>query len=206
MQIGVDGALLPEFERYINSVTVTLRKQHQNGEETLRELVLDRAAVQADAGRPAAKVVYGWNGDEDRAAWLQYDYRTRWSFKGGGIVSRPTGRARDAPMIDLFAPYERRVVQIVGNRAVLKQRGVRAVVVGDRATRSSASAAPPAGGRARRTDPAEPSEPRIEITLPLGSSRIRLRRSPGSSRAAAALTSEGHGRERHRLHRRAARV
>ncbi len=50
VQIGVDGALLPEFERYINGVTLTLRKQHQNGEETLREIVLDRRAVQADAG------------------------------------------------------------------------------------------------------------------------------------------------------------
>jgi hypothetical protein len=169
VQIGLDGALLPEFERYINGVTLTLRKQHQNGEETLREIVLDRRAVQADPAKDGLKVVYTWNGDEDRAAWLQYDYRTRWSFKGGGSHQTDWTRA-DAPMIDLFTPYERRVVQIVGDRALLKQRGVRAVVVevsypffSERRTqtvvvRPDQEAAADAAS----------AEPRIEITQPLG--------------------------------------
>ena len=170
IQIGVDGALLPEFERYINGVTLTLRKQHQNGEETLREIVLDRRAVQADAGKAATglKVVYTWNGDEDRAAWLQYDYRTRWSFKGGGSHQTDWTRA-DAPMIDLFTPYERRVVQIVGDRAVLKQRGVRAVIVevsypffGERRTQTVVV-------RPDQESSAEsPTSRSAEITLPLG--------------------------------------
>jgi hypothetical protein len=164
VQIGVDGALLPEFERYINGVTLTLRKQHQNGEETLREIVLDRRVVQADAAKAGLKVVYTWNGDEDRAAWLQYDYRTRWSFKGGGTHQTDWTRA-DSPMIDLFTPYERRVVQIVGDRAALKQRGVRAVVVevsypffGERRTQTVLV----------RPDQEASEEPRLEITLPLG--------------------------------------
>jgi hypothetical protein len=164
IQIGVDGALLPEFERYINGVTLTLRKQHQNGQETLREIVLDRRVVQADAGKAGLKVVYTWNGDEDRAAWLQYDYRTRWSFKGGGSHQTDWTRA-DAPMIDLFTPYERRIVQIVGDRAALKQRGVRAVVVevsypffGERRTQTIVV----------RPDQEPGAEPSAEITLPLG--------------------------------------
>lgn len=168
VQVGLDGALLPEFERYINGVTLTLRKQHQNGDETLREIVLDRrafqaGAAQADAATAGLKVVYAWNGDEDRAAWLQYDYRTRWSFKGGGSYQTDWTRA-DAPMIDLFTPYERRVVQIVGDRAVLKQRGVRAAVVevsypffGERRTQTVVV----------RPDQ-ESEEPKVEITLPLG--------------------------------------
>lgn len=169
VRIGLDGALLPEFERYINGVTLTLRKQHQNGEETLREIVLDRRAfhteAQTDAANAALKVVYTWNGDDDRAAWLQYDYRTRWSFKGGG--SHQTGWTRaDAPMIDLFTPYERRVVQIVGDRVVLKQRGVRAVVVevsypffGERRSQTAI---------VRPEQESSGDEPRLEITLPLG--------------------------------------
>jgi hypothetical protein len=174
VQIGLDGALLPEFERYINGVTLTLRKQHQNGEETLREVVLDRRAVQADSGKNGLKVVYTWNGDEDRAAWLQYDYRTRWSFKGGGSHQTEWTRA-DAPMIDLFTPYERRVVQIVGDRSVLKQRGVRAVVVevshpffGERRTQTVVVRPDQASSGSSGDDAAASAEPRIEITLPLG--------------------------------------
>jgi hypothetical protein len=164
IQIGVDGALLPEFEKYINGVTLTLRKQHQNGEETLREVVLDRQTAQPDAAKDKLRVFYGWNGDADRMAWLQYDYRTRWSFKGGGSYQTEWTRA-DSLMISLFTPYERRVIQIVGEREKLKQRGVRAVIV---------ELSYPFFGETRkqtlvvRPDQESSAEPTAEITLPLG--------------------------------------
>jgi hypothetical protein len=160
VHVAVDGALLPEFERYINGVTVTLRKQHQNGQETLREIVLNRETFQKD---PGLVLVYGWNGDDDRATWLQYDFRTRWSFKGGGAYETEWTRGT-APMLDLFTPYERRTVQIVGNRDVLKSRHVRAVVV--------EVEYPFFGERRRQTVVVRPDqngeEPKVEITLPLG--------------------------------------
>ena len=126
VHVGVDGALLPEFDSFINSVTVTLRKIHEDGQQTLRELVLDRAAIDRSAGD--LRLVYGWSGDRDRLAWLGYDVRTRWSFKGGGSYQTDWHGA-DAPMIDLFAPYERRRVQLSGDPARLAELGVRAVVV-----------------------------------------------------------------------------
>jgi hypothetical protein len=161
VHVAVDGALLPEFDRYINGVTVTLRKRHQNGEETIRELVLTRQSLQKEGG--ALRLVYGWNGDDDRAAWLSYDVRTRWSFKGGGAYETDWTNAT-APMLDLFTPYERRVVQIVGDPAVLKGRHVRAVVV--------EIDYPFFGERRRQTIVVRPEkageEPKVEITLPLG--------------------------------------
>jgi hypothetical protein len=123
--VAIDGALAPEFERYINSVTVTLRKVHQNGQETVREVVIDRRTI---AGTAPLRMTYGWKGDEDRVAWLQYETRTQWSFKGGGAY-RTDWERHDRPMIDLFAPYERRAIQIVGSPAALQRLGVRAVVV-----------------------------------------------------------------------------
>jgi hypothetical protein len=126
IHVGIDGALLPDFDRYINTVTVTLRKEHQNGQQTLREVILDRQTV---AQRPGAfRMIYGWSGDQDRQAWLQYDYRTRWSFKGGGTFQTDWMRT-DSPMVEVFAPYERRTVQLVGNNADLLKKGVRAVIV-----------------------------------------------------------------------------
>lgn len=126
VRVGVDGALLPEFDKFVNSVTVTLRKVHGNGRQTLRELVLDRAAVSGAGGD--LRMVYGWDGDDDRLAWLSYDVRTRWSFKGGGSYETDW-RSVDAPMLDLFAPYERRLVRLSGDTAPLTAQGVRAVVV-----------------------------------------------------------------------------
>ena len=165
VQVGVDGALLPEFDRYINGVTVTLRKRHQNGqEETPRELVLDRATVQKMSA--GFRLAYGWNGDDDRLGWLQYQYRTHWSFRGGGVY-QTDWIPGNAPMIDLFAPYERRVIQIVGNMDALKKQQVRAVVVD--------VDYPFFGERRHQTlivRPDQPGdEPKIEITLPLGEQR-----------------------------------
>ncbi len=161
VQVGVDGALLPELNQLVNSITVTMRKQHANGEETLRELVLDRTNAATPGTRP--RLVYGWNGDTDRLAWLDYDYRTRWSFKGGGVHETPWQRT-NAPMIDLFAPYERRNVQLAGDSEVLRARGVRAVVV---------EVDYPFFGEQRRPQvvvrPGDAfEEKRVEVTLPLG--------------------------------------
>lgn len=126
IQVAVDGALLPELESVINSITVTLRKTHANGEVTLRELVLDRRnTIQ---GVLADRMVYGWNGDHDRVAWLGYEYRTRWSFRGGGVHETDWTRS-ESPMIDLFAPYERRRIELAGDPEFLRTHGVRAVVV-----------------------------------------------------------------------------
>ncbi len=160
IHVGIDGALLPEFEQFVNSVTVTLRKQHGNGEQTVRELVLDRAAVQQSGND--LRMVYGWNGDDDRTAWLQYEYRTRWSFKGGGSY-QTEWISSDGAMIDLFAPYERRTVQLMGSAAALQAKGVRAVIV--------QIDYPFFATRRRQQLVARPDQPidaqAVEITLPL---------------------------------------
>lgn len=161
VHVKVDGALLPDFERYINTVTVTMRKEHQNGQQTLREVVLNRQSVTDSAG--GFRMLYGWNGDQDRQAWLQYDYRTRWSFKGGGTYETEWKRV-DAPMIDVFVPYERRVVQLVGNNGDLQRKGVRAVVV--QVEYSFFSEKRRHQLIVRPDKPAE--EPQVQITLPLG--------------------------------------
>lgn len=126
IHVGIDGAILPEFEKYVNSVTVTLRKVHQNGAQTLREVVIDRNTFNKESRD--FRMVYGWNGDEDRARWLEYEYRTRWSFKGGGLHETDWTRT-DINMIDLYAPYVRNTVQLVGDAETLKQQGVRALAI-----------------------------------------------------------------------------
>lgn len=161
VHLSVDASLIPDFDRYVNTVTVTLKKDHANGEQTLREVVLDRATVKK--GVEDLRMVYGWNGDQDRIAWLDYQYRTRWSFKGGGTFETDW-KTTTAPMIDLFAPYEHRTVQLVGDGGALKSKGVRAVVV---------QLDYPFFGERRRPQmvlrPEEPiEEKQVEITLPLG--------------------------------------
>ncbi len=126
IHVGIDGAILPEFDAYINSVTTVLRKQHQDGKMTVQEVVVDRETFKKT--KNDFRMIYGWSGDDDRTKWLQYEYRTRWSFKGGGKHETEWTTA-EANMIDLYAPYKRRVLRIYGDSESLKAEGVRAVVV-----------------------------------------------------------------------------
>lgn len=126
IHVAIDGAILPEFEKYINSVTAVLRKQHQNGKTTVQEVVIDRETFKREQND--FRMIYGWNGDDDRTAWLAYDYRARWSFKGGGVYETDWTRS-EANMIDLYAPYKRKEVKVFGDNEALAEQGVRVVVV-----------------------------------------------------------------------------
>jgi hypothetical protein len=126
IHVGIDGAILPEFDAYINSVTTVLRKQHQDGTMTVREIVVDRETFNKTTND--FRMIYGWSGDDDRSKWLSYDFRTRWSFKGGGKFETDWATA-EANMIDLYAPYQRKVLKIYGESEDLVELGVRVVLI-----------------------------------------------------------------------------
>jgi hypothetical protein len=124
--VALDGDLIADFENMVNSVTVTMRKEHENGEVTMREIVITPNNL-ASIGRP--QLAYGLNGDTDQDQWMQYEFRTRWSFKGGGTFESEFVNTDEA-MIVVFAPFQRKSVQVVDAGVDLRSLGIRAVVVG----------------------------------------------------------------------------
>ncbi len=126
IQLAVDGGLMPEFDDMVNSVTVTLRKRHSDGTVTLEERVVNRDTL--FTGQALSPMVYGWRGDTDRIEWLDYEYRTRWSFRGGGQLEGDWIET-SAAMIQLYAPFLRQQVQLVNTGLDLSDHGVRAVIV-----------------------------------------------------------------------------
>jgi hypothetical protein len=123
--VGVDGALLPEFDKLVNSITVTLRKTHENGSTTLREINITKPMV---AENKEISMAYESVGDADRLAWLNYDFNAQFNFKGGKTWQAGWHQQNDA-MINLFAPYERRVIKLDGDADALKNKNVRAVTI-----------------------------------------------------------------------------
>jgi len=123
--VGVDGALIPEFDKMINSVTVTLRKAHQNGSTTLKEVNIVKSTLTAGKN---ISMNYGSVGDADRMAWLNYDFKAQYNFKGGKTFLADW-KQQNAAMINLFAPYERRVIKLEGDAEVLKSKNVRAITI-----------------------------------------------------------------------------
>jgi hypothetical protein len=124
VKVAVDGSLVSDFDRLVNYVTVVLKKHHEDGTETIRDVVIGKSQLT----NPPPSLVYGWSGDQDRLAWMGYEFMSTWSFRGGGSYSTPFARSSDS-VLNLFAPYEHRVVQISAEPASLATRGVKAAAV-----------------------------------------------------------------------------
>ena len=109
VEVYVDGMNSEHFDKFINFVTVQLRKQHQNGEITLDEVRIDRNNFNREGNR--FRMLYGWKGDDDRDAWLEYEWRAVWSFFGGQDVEEPW-QTSIASGIRAAPPYQIRSVSL----------------------------------------------------------------------------------------------
>ncbi|WP_044398127.1 hypothetical protein [Lacinutrix sp. Hel_I_90] len=80
----VDGSNATDFGSYINFATLAMKKKHQSGAITNDEVRIDRNNFNKEGNN--FKLLYGWQGDDDRSKWLDYEYKTTWSFFGGHKV------------------------------------------------------------------------------------------------------------------------
>lgn len=122
----IDLANATDFQQYVNSVAVTLRKRHENGATTLKEFVIDSSSFASAKNRFA--MLYGVNGDKDREKWMEYDYRVMWSFKDGGKYSE-NWKNSSAASVNLTAPFQPKTVVIDADPERLKSAKVRYALV-----------------------------------------------------------------------------
>ena len=122
--VYLDGLNIDDFGRYINFVTVSLRKRHENGDETIDEVIIDRQNFQQTANN--FKLSYRRLGDNDNARFLNYDTRVTWSFVGDAQVV-DDWETRNASGISLSPPLERRTLFVEGDPAILAEENVRSV-------------------------------------------------------------------------------
>jgi len=124
--VSVDGSLKNAFDHLLNSVTVTLNKKHQSGQETVKEIVIKRQSL-TETDKPFS-MIYGNDQDVNMDQWLTYSFHSVWQFQGGG--SYQTGQQQHStPMINLFTPFRRYKVQLEGDLDHLYKQNVRAIVV-----------------------------------------------------------------------------
>jgi hypothetical protein len=124
--VALDGLDADDFGKFVNGVTVHLRKVHATGEITDEEVAIKRDNF--TAGGNAFKLVYGWKNDADRRKWLDYEYTVTWSFFGGVQVAVPAQKASDG-MIVLAPPFQRRTVEVQADPAALAAQQVRSITV-----------------------------------------------------------------------------
>lgn len=110
----------------INSVSITLRKDHTNGEQTVREVFFDVNTFKEFSG--AEKMIYLNKDDTDRTQWLNYEYSVNWQLRNGGQYQTDWLPA-NVPFINLYTPYKHHVIDIMGDMDLLKEQDVIAVLI-----------------------------------------------------------------------------
>ncbi len=122
----IDGMNAQDFGQYINFVNVRLRKTHQGGDITNKEVRIDRNNFNKEGNN--FKMVYGWKQDNDRKKWMDYEFETEWSFFGGQTVKLPLQKSTSGA-INLAPPYQRRSVEFTADPNTLSTAGIRLVTV-----------------------------------------------------------------------------
>lgn len=125
--VMLDGQNAADFSKYINFVTVQMRKKHGSGETSTSEVRIDRTNFNQTGG-VFRLAPYGWKGDTDRSKWLDYEYRTTWSFFGGKQVETEFVPATSMAL-GITPPFARRVVEVDADPSILGPLGVRLVTV-----------------------------------------------------------------------------
>jgi hypothetical protein len=123
----IDGFSSRDFGQYINFVNVTMRKKHPKGDVSTDEVVINRTNFNKEGNR--FKLLYGWKpGDNDRRTWMDYDYKTVWSFFGGGEIT-DDWQSSQKGVINVAPPCRKEVIKLEGDPEDLKQKEVRAINV-----------------------------------------------------------------------------
>jgi hypothetical protein len=124
--VGIDGDIEKEFNAMLNFVSVTIRKKHKNGHETIADILISKETIK-ELGNTMS-MTYLNQDDNNQSEWLEYEYKTSWKFKGGGSYDS-NWMSEHAAMINLFTPFQRRKIYLDGNLEMLKNKGVKAISV-----------------------------------------------------------------------------
>ncbi len=124
--VTLDGQDAHSFERHVNFVTVQLRKKHQSGEISRDEIVITPETFNQRENR--YEFIYGYKGDEDRDAWLEYEARDLWSLHGDILIEHPW-QAHQEPVLNVASPVVYKRVVIEGSGRRLTTAGVRHGVI-----------------------------------------------------------------------------
>ena len=127
--VSIDGLNSDQFSKYINFVTVSMKKIHGNGEVTYDELRIAEKEFKEALGNPF-RLLYGWKdkADNDRDKWLSYEFSTKWSFFGDHTVLQDWTTS-DQLGVNLAPPFHPVSVSIEADPKLLKDAKIRLATV-----------------------------------------------------------------------------
>ncbi|MEP6794696.1 MAG: hypothetical protein ABJB16_10250, partial [Saprospiraceae bacterium] len=127
--VSVDGLNADQFSKYINFVTVSMKKIHGGGEMTTDEVRIAQKEFVEAAGNPF-RLLYGWKDAKDgnRDEWLKYEYKTVWSFFGDHTIVKDW-TTTDQLGLNVAPPFHPVEVSVEADPSILTSAGIRVATV-----------------------------------------------------------------------------
>jgi hypothetical protein len=120
----LDSEDFDNFGKYINFVTVSFKKTHPEGDPTTEDVIFS-AKTFAEKGN-MLPFVYARLGEGE--GWLNYQYKTTWSFVGGIKVEGKWIKT-DEPAINLSPPHRYRTIDIIADEGNVAQYNIKLITV-----------------------------------------------------------------------------
>jgi tetratricopeptide (TPR) repeat protein len=125
IDVILDGQDASDFKEYINSVSVIFKKQRFSGPPVTGEVKFFYEQFSQTGNRLTFK--YG-RLNEASTEWLDYEYKTKWSFYGGIEWEGDWVRTSDS-VLALSPPVRRRTIQISVDEENIIKNNIRAVAI-----------------------------------------------------------------------------
>jgi len=120
----LDGEDFDNFGKFINFVTVSFKKVHPKGQPTTRDVIFNSKTF-AEKGN-MLPFIYPRLGEGEE--WLNYEYKTTWSFMGGIKVVGNWVKT-DEPAVSLSPPHRYRTVDIIADEENVAQYNIKLITV-----------------------------------------------------------------------------
>lgn len=124
--LGIDGAIESELDQMVNYVSVSLKKKDKNGKEIIQEVLINKENFTKSTSDFSFS--YSKNEEEDMNDWMSYEYKETWFFRGGKSFTTDWKRANEN-LINLYVPYERKEILILGDWEEINSANVKAIYV-----------------------------------------------------------------------------
>ena len=124
--VQLDGQNSVDFEKFVNFVTVAIRKTHQNGFQHFDELKIDRSNFNQSSNNFTMR--YGYHDDINRLAWRNYEYRVTWNLFGGNEWTSGW-KSTDDFIIPVVPPHRYREIQVEADPDIFTQENIRLATI-----------------------------------------------------------------------------
>ena len=120
----LDGSILSNFKKFVNSASITMIKEHSNGKTDFESTNITYTNFKQTGN--VSKMVYGWQ-ENDTNPWKDYKYKVSWNFfQNYSFEEEYEG---DADVITISPPVSLKTVSIEADSDFVQDNNIKYITI-----------------------------------------------------------------------------